>query len=66
MDTIIGRRIYRFKRYMRRTYKNKLCAIVLLMAGMVPVWLDRDGTALLLMLVIAIPLFFSKKNYMIF
>ena len=66
MDTTIGRRIYRFKRYMRKTYKNKLCAIVLLMAGMVPVWLDRDGTALLLMLVIAIPLFFSKKNYMIF
>ena len=63
MNTEIGRRIYRFKRNMRRTYKNKLCAIALLFAGMLPVWLANDGTALILMLVIAIPLFFSKKNW---
>lgn len=48
--------------YIRRTWKNKICAIALILGGIVPMILENDGTALVMMLMFAIPLFFSKKN----
>ncbi len=45
-----------------KTLKNKLYAILLLMAGYVPVLIDGDGTALVVLAFIAIPLFFAKEN----
>lgn len=54
----------RFVNYMRETWKNKITAIALILAGMIPVWIDRDGTALLFFACIALPTFFAKKNWM--
>jgi hypothetical protein len=52
--------------YWKETYKNKLCAIVLLIGGMLPILIDGDGTALLFFGCIAVPMFFAKKNWMLF
>ena len=51
------------KRYLKRTWKNKLVALVLLMVSTIPIWFDRDATMFVLMLMIAIPLFFAKENH---
>jgi glutathione S-transferase len=43
--------------------KNKLAAILLLLFGLVPVLICRDGTALVIFGIAAITLFFAKKDY---
>lgn len=53
----------RFKRYIRRTIKNKLCAVALILVGLFIVKLTGDGTALAFFIIIGIPLFFVNKNY---
>lgn len=58
-------KVNNFARYMRRTFKNKVCALALLIAGMVPVWIDGDGTALIFFGCLAIPMFFAKENWMV-
>ncbi len=59
------------KKYIKETYKNKLVSILLLLVGIIsinPLFNNigingkPDGTAFILILIIAIPLFFSKKN----
>lgn len=51
-----------FTEYIYETYKNKLVAIALIILGMVPVMLDGDATALMLLGFFAVPLFFTNKN----
>ena len=46
------------KQYLKRTWKNKLVALLLLLASLVPIWLDRDATILALLLPIIVFLFF--------
>lgn len=58
-------KVNNFARYMIRTFKNKVCALALLIAGMVPVWIDGDGTALIFFGCLAIPMFFAKENWMV-
>ena len=48
--------------YMLETWQNKLVAIVLVIAGLVPVFMDGDATAFVLFMFFAVPLFFSRKN----
>ena len=48
---------------LKRTWKNKLAAIALLVVSAIPIWLDRDATIFALMLVVAIPLFFTNRDY---
>ena len=55
----------KFRRYIRRTYKNKLCAIALFIIGVVPVFIENDGTLMIITSCISIPLFFSRKNHII-
>lgn len=43
--------------------RNKFYAVVLLVIGWLSMLLDRDATAFLLLAMIAIPLLFSKENY---
>ena len=50
------------KQYLKRTWKNKLAALGLLFTSMVPIWLDRDATILVLMLIVIVPLFFTSKD----
>lgn len=52
-----------FARYRKETYKNKICAFVLFLCGLFPAMIDGDGTALLFLGCISIPLFFAKKNW---
>jgi len=52
----------RFVKYLRKTWRNKLAAIALIMAGMLGVIVLKEGTALLLFLIIGIPLFFTKQD----
>lgn len=61
----IYRARYRGKRdgYWRRTWKNKVCALALLAIGTVPVIIDQDATALVLMACFTVPMFFSRENW---
>ena len=52
-----------FIKYIRRTWKNKLIAVGLVCAGMAGVVLEGDATALVLMMLLAMPMFFSSKNW---
>lgn len=52
-----------FKRYFRRTYKNKLCALAMIILGIIATSIDRDATVLVLTLLFGLPLFFAKQNH---
>lgn len=51
------------KKNIRRTYKNKLCALALIILGIIATSIDRDATVLVLTLLFGLPLFFAKQNY---
>lgn len=51
-------------RYIKRTLKNKLCAIILLTCGALTITVTNDATGLVFVSIIAIPLFFAKENWM--
>lgn len=55
--------IKKFKRYMRRTYKNKICALVLIVLGILPAVFAGVGIGLVVGLFIGVPLFFSSENW---
>lgn len=55
----------RFVNYMRKTWKNKVCAIALIGLSYVPVIIDNDGSAFVLMTAFAIPMFFTKSRWFI-
>lgn len=50
------------KQYLKRTWKNKVLALGLLLVSLIPVWLDRDATILALMIVVIVPLFFADRD----
>lgn len=52
----------KFIDYLCTTWKNKLAAIAMVMAGVLGAVYCEDGTALVLFLIIGIPMFFTKKN----
>ncbi len=47
----------------KKTIKNKIVAILLIVCGLVPAFIDKDITAEIMMLLFAIPLFFAKDNW---
>jgi len=47
----------------RELLKNKIYSFVLILIGVVPILTERDGTFLLFALMIGLPLFFSKENW---
>lgn len=54
----------RFVRYLRKTLKQKLYAIAMIAIGVLgAVVPDGDATMLVLMACFAVPMFFSKKNW---
>ena len=65
MDKHIARKRARRARYWRRTWRNKVSALALVAIGMVPVFIERDGTFLLLALMLGIPMFFSQENWIL-
>ena len=51
-----------FKDYMKRTNKNKRYAIVMFIIGLLSVNVIGEGTFLAVMLMLGLPLFFTKDN----
>ena len=58
-----NRGIKRFARYIYRTFKNKLCALALIILGVLTTNIEGEGTVLLFLSMIALPLFFSDENW---
>ena len=52
----------KFIEYIRMTWKNKVAAIAMIIAGMLGVIFCENAMALVLFLVIGTPMFFTKKN----
>lgn len=50
------------RNYIQETLKNKIAALLLIFAGVISVIIERDGTFLLLALLMGLPLFFASKN----
>ena len=50
------------KNYLKRTWKNKMVAIAMVTLGYATTMIGNDGTAYALMLMFAIPLFFTRAN----
>ena len=63
MSKMVHKHMSNFIKYMKETIFNKIIAIIILVVASVPVWLDRDITALVLISIFAIPLFFAKNNW---
>lgn len=53
----------KFVRYIRRTAKNKVVATLLLSCGIFSRMATDDATFLVVISIIAIPLFFARKNH---
>ena len=51
------------KNYIKKTWKNKLFAIILVLIGSYTLKFDTDGTGFLFVLIFAIPLFFATENF---
>lgn len=51
--------------YWKRTLKNKLYALALLALGVIPILIEGDATLLVLAAFIAIPMFLSRKNWIV-
>ncbi len=53
----------KFKRYIKRTWKNKAVALLLIILGIVATVIDNDCTVLVFIsIVFVIPLWFEKHN----
>ena len=50
-------------RYFERTYKNKLCAIALFIAGWASIKIANDATFFIYLLIFALPLFFTHEEW---
>lgn len=48
-----------------KTWKNKLMALLLVVVGAVPAVVYGDAGVLVFCLMLAIPLFFAKQNYIL-
>lgn len=55
--------VKRFVLYMFETFWNKVCAVSMILCGMVPVFIDKDATALVFIGIIAVPMFFARTNW---
>lgn len=52
-----------FARHIRRTFKNKICAIALIVVGVITRNMTGDATVLIVMLMLGIPLFLTNRNH---
>lgn len=46
-----------------KTLKNKLCGGFLILVGIIPMILDGDATALIMLGMVGVPLLFAKTNW---
>lgn len=52
-----------FAQYIRETLLNKIVAVVLILIGVLTVYVAKDITFLVTTLIMGIPLFLAKENY---
>ncbi len=45
--------------------KNKIYSLLLILIGVVSILIDRDGTFFIFALMIGLPMFFSKENWIV-
>ena len=55
----------RFRQYMKKTIKNKIVALILIILGVLSVFIDGDGTFMIFAVAVSIALFFAKNNYIL-
>lgn len=55
----------KIKRYFHKTWKNKVAALGIMAVGFLTVLLETDITAFVFTLMIGLPLFFAKDNWML-
>lgn len=52
-----------FKRYIKKTWKNKIAALLLLICGVISAAISGDSTALIMIIMFfVVPLLFAKRN----
>lgn len=56
--------IKRIKRYFHRTAKNKSYACAIFLLGLISAMIDGDITFLLFAIIVAVPLFFARYDWM--
>lgn len=56
------RKIRMITRYIRRTFMNKVIALIIFMLGLFSAKLSNDGTFMLFTTFLSIPLFFERDN----
>jgi hypothetical protein len=49
-------------KYLKRTWKNKVTALAIAFAGYLSTFIDGDATAFVFVMLIAVPLFFTRTN----
>ena len=52
-----------FVAYLKRTFANKIIAILLGIIGWVATFIDNDATIFVFLMLIAVPLFFARTNW---
>lgn len=53
----------RFIKHMRKTYRNKIFSVGMILFGILAVWVtDGDGNALVWALLFGVPMFFAKED----
>lgn len=55
--------VKKFVLYMIETFWNKVIALAMIFIGMLPVFIDKDATALVFISFIAVPMFFARTNW---
>lgn len=55
----------RFRQYVKRTIKNKIVALMLIILGVLSVFIDGDCTFMIFAVTVSIALFFAKNNYIL-
>lgn len=55
--------VVKFVRHLEKTWRNKVVAIILIVLGLIPMLLFKEGTFSLVMFIAAIGLIFAKENY---
>jgi hypothetical protein len=56
-------RVKKMIKYLRRTWKNKVAALAIAFTGYLSTFIDGDATGFVFLMLIAVPLFFARKNY---
>ena len=65
MKKIIKKSIKKLVKNIRKTFLNKVLAIILFGLGWLSMEVSNDATFLVFILLFVIPLFFSKENWII-